>query len=176
MQPPPRKNTAVSTLAEPRPLGFLDLTLKHKPKQGVKDAGLGTTALRLGTRLHLESPEPLQPPDVIRCLGDQCHSHRALWALPGESRCTRVTRNRFLEGRTPSLPWFCSQPQPKGTGHGHRSPLQPLHQLGHHGVRDAGAGLLRQVDGPAQLLDGPQVASARLALLLQLRTQDAGPA
>lgn len=49
-----------------------------------------------------------------------------------------------------------------------RISLQLLHQPGHHGVQDAGAGLFRQIDGPVQLLDGPQVASTHLALLLQL--------
>lgn len=57
--------------------------------------------------------------------------------------------------------------QPTGLG---QLPLQPLDELGHHGVRDPGAGLLGQVDGPAQLLYGPHVTSARLALLLQLQT------
>lgn len=49
-------------------------------------------------------------------------------------------------------------------------PLEPLYELGHHGVRDPGARLFRQVDGPSQFFYGPHVSSTRLALLLQLKT------
>lgn len=48
-------------------------------------------------------------------------------------------------------------------------PLEPLHELGHHGVRDPGARLFRQVDGPSQFFYGPHVTTTCLALLLQLK-------
>lgn len=51
-------------------------------------------------------------------------------------------------------------------------PLEPLHEPGHHGVRDPRARLLRQVDGPPQFFNGPHVTATGLALLLQLETHE----
>ena len=63
-----------------------------------------------------------------------------------------------------SLPWR-QWPQLQ---HWWQLPLEPLYQLGHHGIRDPGACLFCQVDGPSQFFYGPHVTSTRLALLLQL--------